>query len=188
MPTNTKKVNKKLYKDICNNKLINQSNFIKRKCRALRVEIKAIANDKVLKRKIVIGTVIFLLVNIIIILLVTKTSIVPKVAAYIGRKIYNSSKPEHKQIAEKVQIHLPVVVEFAERYSDYFKTANKVHEQASNIYKAVVDLVGADTDPNLKLPGTFEQYKDIPLEDLPEKKLDERQAISLVNALFFGLV
>lgn len=179
---------KKLYKDICNNKVVNQSDYVKRKCRALRGQVKSVLNDKVLKRKIIIGTVIFLLVNLVIILLVTKTSIVPKVAAYIGKKIYAASKPEHKQIADKLQTHLPVVVEFAERYGPYFETANAIHQQASNIYNEVTKLVMTEEDKSLKIPGTFEQYKDIPLEDLPDKKIDEREAISLVNALFFGLI
>lgn len=185
----------KLYKDICNNKLINHSDYIKRKCRALRAKVKSIVNDKELRKKIVAGTVIFILVNLIIVLLVTKTSVVPKVVAYIGKKIYAASKPEHKEIATKVQEYVPVVVEFAERYGPYFKTANKIHAEASNIYKSVAEMVTSN-EIDTVVPGSFSENnnttkQELPVDfigPLPEKKLDEGQAISLINALFFGFL
>lgn len=168
---------------LCNNMLMKKNKTLELYCKKTVTKLK----DKKFRKKLMIGSVMFVLFNLAIILLLSRKTLVYKLTKYFAKKILEGASSEEKELISQIQTNLPLVVDFVNKHSDKIKQIDNTYTYYNDMYNSFTTYMDVSPDIiNYNMPGGFPEEnknEDKISPPLPDKKLDESQAKELIDDL-----
>lgn len=176
-----KRTNKYKSKTYCNNIFTKQNKKLESACKKVESKLK----NRNFRKKLIKGTVLFLLFNLVIILILSRKTIAYKLTKYFAKKILDGAGPQEKEMINQIQEHLPLVVEFINKHADTIKKIDNNYSYYSNIYNDFTNVINnTENSKNYSVPGGFPiKTSNKKMNDLPDRKLNEDEAKNLIDDL-----
>jgi hypothetical protein len=169
----------------CDNMITRQNKTVQKTCKKIETKLK----NKKFRKKLLIGTVIFLLFNLAIILMLSRKTIVYKLTKYFTMKILEGASPQEKELITNIQTHLPIVVDFVTKHSDNIQELDRNITYYSTMYNEFAGMFEVPEElKNSRMPGGFPINDVIPessskKDNVEIKKLNETEGKKLIDEL-----
>ncbi len=173
---------------LCDNMITRKNKTVQKTCKKIETKLK----NKNFRKKLIIGSVIFLLFNLAIILMLSRKTLVYKLTKYFAQRILEGANPQERELINNINNYLPMVIDVVSKHADKIKNANDIYESGEKIFNDVAKIVEVPEKlKNYTIPGAFPSNDVIPessikKDNVPEsssKKLDEKEAKKLIDEL-----